>query len=184
MNRRNVVLPESTIAGVVGGDGVGRKPFAVAALWLYHLSQRGRGAYRTGAELVAGQPDHRLAQAPEVRPGLPRQGGIGRQPGGAVVEQKRHAHDGRHFDRAGAQPDHAALGAMESAGRTDAAFGSRADGPGLLRRLRENHSAERRWGEVAGETLGPGWLGIVHRPLFVAPALDERADYRDHGPLL
>src|SRR5262245_59148376 len=184
MSRRNVVLLKSTIAGMVGRDRLGGEPVAAAVVWLHHLSERRSGADGTGAELVAGEPNDCLAEAAEVRPGIRGQGGIGGKSGGAVVEQKGNADDGWDLDRAGSEPDDAALGAMERADRVDAAFGGGADRVGLLRRLRENHPAERRRREIAREAAGAGGTGVVHRAVFMGTSFDQQTDLRHHGSIL
>src|SRR5205807_10234770 len=145
----DATLFESTVAGMVGGDGMGRNTLAAAALSLHHLPQRSRRADRLANQLVAGGASDRLVKGIEVWPGVRRQGRDWRQSGSAPLQQKGNAHHGRHSDCAGAQCDHASLGAVEHADPTEPSISSCFDRTGLLRRLRKNHSTERRWNALS-----------------------------------
>src|ERR1035437_8134394 len=61
--RLNVLLFEPIFADVVGGDRVGRPSILVAAISVYHLSQRRGGLDGAGLQLVGGGDRPRLAGA-------------------------------------------------------------------------------------------------------------------------
>ena len=147
---------------------MGGPPFGVAAVSLHHGAQRRRGHHRAGVELVAGARDHPLAQATEIRPGLRRQGRGGGRTGGARAEQKGHADDGRHFDCHGVVFFDDSMGAIgQQTGVADPALGRSAGGSGILRRLRQNHPAERGRHSAAREVVGADGGEPVHRRVFV-----------------
>src|SRR5438046_5464704 len=73
---------------------------------------------------------------------------------------------------------------MEHADPTGAVVRGGVDGPGVLRRLRQNHSADG-WGRtLARQALGADGPRIVHRVLSVAHAFDQQIDHRDYGAIL
>ncbi len=153
---------------------MGGPPFGAAAVPLHHGAQRGRGGDGAALELVAGTENHPLAETIEIRPGLRGQGRGGRRSGRARFEQKRNADDGRRADCHGAGFFDDAVDGMECAGGTDRARGAGAGRVGLLRRLRENHPAERRRHSAAAETHRANRAGPVRGNLPFGIAGDER----------
>src|SRR5689334_22229416 len=142
---------------------MGGSTLGTAAVQVHHISLRGSGSDGPGDELVAWAESDFMVKTVEIWAGIYRQSGSGGESCRATIEQEGNADDGWHHDRADAQLFDVVVGAGEHAGAIDAAFSGSADRAGILRRLRENHSAKQRRDTFDREALGAGSARTFHR---------------------
>src|SRR5207244_972059 len=121
--------------------------------------------YRPGLELVARSQSDCLVERIKIWTGVCRQSRNRRRHGGPALKQERYSDYGWHFDRSRVELHHAPLGAMEYPHPTRLAFRRCPDRSWLLRRLRKDHSAERRRYWLPRQALGPSRPCFVHRSL-------------------
>src|SRR5215469_10315055 len=125
-----------------------------------------------------------MAQGAELRTKLSRPGRSGGQFKGTRTEKDGHTDDGRIADCHDLEPDDAALGAMERVGDVDVAVSRCPGGPGILRRLHQNHQSQRRRRKIRLETLGPGRSGPGNRYLSARRWEVPKFSHRSNGALL
>ena len=153
-------------------------------LSLRDVSGRGRGGDRVVAQSLVGPRVHPLAQRLEIWSGIHGSSGRRRRPQGSRAEQERHADDGGHHARVDHGSDGAALGAVEHPGAVDAAQRAGFRRPRLLRRLREDHQAERCRHHRIREAGGAVRPRDLHRSLSLAIAGHPASGDRHHGAVL
>ena len=167
------------------GTSLGEPAFVAAALSLHHGAQRGGGCHGAPFELVVWAGNHSLAQATEIRPGIQGQSRGGWRPGRARPQQEGDAHHGRHLHYNDFDGDHRIVDPIgQQTGFADAAFCARADRPGILRRLRQDHPAKRRRNAAPCEALRPNRRQYFYWYLPVANAFHGQTGFGNRGALL